>query len=89
MAWLDYRLRADPELEQLVNERLAEMELERKLAKLRQKAGLTQAELARRMGVSQPMVAKLESGRIKNLELRTLVKAVQALGARVEVRIST
>jgi hypothetical protein len=37
--------------------------------------------------VSQPYIAKLESGRVKNLELRTLVRYAAALGGRVRITI--
>ncbi len=37
-------------------------ELMRKLAEERARRGLTQAEVARQMGTSQPYVAKLEAG---------------------------
>lgn len=47
-------------------------------------AGLTQAELARRAGVSQPMVAKLENPDA-NPSIETLEKVARALGARLEV----
>ncbi len=39
------------------------------------------------MGVSQPPIAKLESGTVKNLQLRTLVRMVTALGGRLQVEI--
>jgi transcriptional regulator with XRE-family HTH domain len=38
-------------------------------------------------GTTQPYVAKLESGRIKNLGLKTLVKCATALDARLTVRL--
>ena len=61
--------------------------LEQEIIALREKLETTQTELARRMGVSQPMVAKLESGRIKNPQLRTLLKAATALGARLKIEL--
>jgi len=50
-------------------------------------SGITQRELATRMGVTQPAVAKLESGRIKNLELRTLCRWATALGGQLEISV--
>src|SRR2546428_698322 len=43
---------------------------------------------SRSLGVSQPAIAKLESGRAKNIELRTLVRAVSALGGTVKIQIT-
>jgi transcriptional regulator with XRE-family HTH domain len=39
------------------------------------------------LGTSRPYVAKLESGRVKNLGIGTLVKYARALGGTVTVRI--
>ena len=53
----------------------------------RRKAGLTQVELARRMKVSQPMVAKLERGR-GNISCDTLMKYALACGCILSITIS-
>lgn len=86
MKWMDARLAADPELARAVEERLAEMRVEQELVALREKRGLTQKELAVRIGTTQPYVAKLESGRVQNLGLKTLVKYATALGSQLTVR---
>lgn len=60
-----------------------------RLADLRQSRGVTQAELASALGVSQPNVSKIErgfdSGKGEVL-LGTLAGYVEALGGRLEVR---
>jgi predicted transcriptional regulator len=48
--------------------------------------GISQAELARRARVSQPYFAKFESGKVKNLELSTLVRIALALGLRFKIK---
>lgn len=50
----------------------------------RVRAGLTQAELAARMGTSQSAIARLEGG--AKPSLRTLEKLAQATGARLRIR---
>lgn len=55
-------------------------ELAMQLHAAREKQGLTQAELARRMGTSQSTVARLERGEIGSPNLSTLQKAAAALG---------
>jgi transcriptional regulator with XRE-family HTH domain len=50
----------------------------------RRRAGLTQADLARRLGTSQAAVAKLESHRA-NPTVETLDKALRATGHRLEL----
>jgi DNA-binding XRE family transcriptional regulator/predicted RNase H-like HicB family nuclease len=53
----------------------------------RKRAGLTQAELARRAGLSQPAVARLEDPDY-NPTLDMLERVAAALGARLEVALS-
>jgi HTH-type transcriptional regulator / antitoxin HipB len=53
----------------------------------RKRAGLTQAELARRAGLSQPAVARLEDPDY-NPTLDMLERVASALGARLEVAFS-
>lgn len=48
----------------------------------RNRAGLTQQELARKMGTTQPVVARLESGRARP-SMRTLERLAQATGSRL------
>jgi len=49
---------------------------------LRTRAGLTQEELARKMGTTQPIIARLESGRW-HPSIRTLERLAEATGARL------
>jgi ribosome-binding protein aMBF1 (putative translation factor) len=49
---------------------------------VRKRAGLTQEELARRMGTTQPVVARLESGRTRP-SMRTLERLAEATGSRL------
>jgi ribosome-binding protein aMBF1 (putative translation factor) len=49
---------------------------------VRSRAGLTQEELARRMGTTQPVVARLESGRSRP-SMRTLERLAAATGSRL------
>jgi transcriptional regulator with XRE-family HTH domain len=87
MDWIDGELRADRRLAQEVDEILGEMRLDQDLAALRERRKLTQRQVAKLLGTSQPYVAKIESGRIRNLGVGTLVKYAHALGATVTVRI--
>ncbi len=52
---------------------------------VRNRAGLTQQELARKMGTTQPVVARLESGRIRP-SMRTLERLAAATGSRLLIR---
>ena len=48
----------------------------------RNRAGLTQQELARKMGTTQPVVARLESGGTRP-SMRTLERLAKATGSRL------
>lgn len=87
MQWIDGQLERDPQLRRRVEETLNEMRIEQDLAGLREKRGLSQTQLAKVVGVSQPAIAKIESGKVKNLQLKTLVKYAAALGGSVKVEI--
>src|ERR1700722_15877643 len=49
---------------------------------VRNRAGLTQEDLARKMGTTQPVVARLESGRSRP-SMRTLERLADATGSRL------
>jgi ribosome-binding protein aMBF1 (putative translation factor) len=51
---------------------------------VRNRAGLTQAQLARKMGTTQPVVARLESGRTRP-SMRTLDRLAEATGSRLRI----
>jgi DNA-binding Xre family transcriptional regulator len=85
--WVDQQVDTDADLKRKVEEYLNEMMIEQKLAALRSRRGMTQAQLAQRLGVSQPHIAKLEAGRAKNIELHTLCRWATALGAKLSVNV--
>ena len=56
--------------------------------KARAQSGLTQAEVAERMGTTQSAIARLESASSKHSpSIATLQRYAEALGHRVEVRL--
>ena len=57
------------------------------LVTLRQRQGLTQVALAKRLKVSQPFIAKLEQAETHNFTLDTLLKVVEALNGELVVKI--
>jgi DNA-binding XRE family transcriptional regulator len=85
--WLDAQSRHDPGLRERVEARVAEMALEDDLVALRESAGVSQRALAQRLGVSQPAIAKLESGKAKNIGILTIARYAAALGGQMRVVI--
>lgn len=70
-----------------INALMTEIDLRQDLIALREAHGMTQLELAKRLGVSQPVIAKLEGGKTKDVKLSTLVRVAAALGARVKITL--
>ncbi|NNN08739.1 MAG: XRE family transcriptional regulator [Acidimicrobiaceae bacterium] len=58
------------------------------LAGWRKAVGLTQAEVARRWGRSQPQVARIEKVDFGSLTMRTLQAYVEALGGSLLISFS-
>lgn len=56
------------------------------LIKARAKAGLTQAEVAKKMGTTQSVVARIESGQ-NPPNLKTLERYANAVGRRIQVKL--
>jgi DNA-binding XRE family transcriptional regulator len=85
------RLLADPEVAAVYQEEADKKALWLQLVEARQKVGLTQAEMAGRLGVSQAQVARIEKRGYDAYTLNTLRRYVAALGGGfvLEVRVST
>lgn len=79
----------DPEFRAVYEGEAAKKELWLQLVEARQAAGLKQAELAERLGVSQAQVARIEKRGYDAHTLTTLRRYVQALGGdfSLEVRV--
>jgi DNA-binding XRE family transcriptional regulator len=80
-------LLSTPEGRATYKEETAKKELWLQLVEARQAAGLTQAELAKRLGVSQAQVARIEKCGYDAYTLNTLRRYVQALGRTLEIII--
>ena len=76
----------DPANAEEINALFARMELVEALYKARQEAGLTQQEVADRMGAKQTYVAQIERGR-KNITFSTLTKYAAACGKKVAITL--
>ena len=86
LAELKARLLEDPETRKEYEAQAPEFALARELIAARTRAGLSQAEVAARMGTSQSAVARLESGRSPP-SLRTLDRYASATGSRAVVKL--
>ena len=76
----------DPEYQEAYKALGLEFELARSVIEARTRAGLTQEQLARRMGTTQSVIARLESGRVCP-STKTLEKLAQATGTRLKISL--
>jgi len=83
---LKAELLADPATRAAYDALAPEFETARELLGARTRAGLTQSQVAERMGSTQSTVARLESGK-RAPSLRTVQRYAQAVGCRAVVRI--
>ena len=75
-----------PERQAQLEQARMEAELGRKILALRERAGLTQAQLARRLGVSAAFIADLEEAAIETDYLLWLRRVATILHKRIEIR---
>jgi transcriptional regulator with XRE-family HTH domain len=85
-ALIDELAEDDPDIALRVAAALERRELARGLADRRRAAGLTQVEIAHRMGTSQGQVTRLESG--ADTRLSTVARYAAALGVKVDWTIT-
>lgn len=86
LAQLKTELLADPTTKGEYDALGAEFEMARELIAARSRAGLTQADVAQRMGTTQSVIARLEGGK-RHPSMRTVQRYAQACGARAVVRL--
>ncbi len=76
----------DPARQQRFEEEVANREIASQIRSLRQKAGLSQAALARRIGTQQSVISRLEDADYEGHSLAMLNRIATALKQRVEIR---
>ncbi len=75
----------DKEFKRLYELECAKVALAQKIAELREEKHLRQADLAKRLGVSQQFISQIETGEEKNLTLETMVKIAKSLGRGLNI----
>ncbi len=83
---LKKKWQTDSEFREAYDALKPELHLARRLIAARSRAGLSQTEVARRMGTTQSTVARLESGQ-RLPAMSSLQRYANAIGHRLEVRL--
>lgn len=78
------KYKSDNEFQRMYREEKELLDVALKIAKTRKQKKLTQGELARKVGMHQSAIARIESGE-ENITLQTLIKITNALDKRVRV----
>lgn len=84
-SYLDQQL-ANPTVRQAYEEESQVLSIGLELAKLRKQRGLTQAELAEKIGTSTPQLSRTER-RPENVNMRTLIRYAEAVGMNLDIRL--
>ena len=79
----DLKARMSPEARARVEARTKDMIAEMLLTEIRQLVGLTQEDVAKKLGIKQPTLSKLESQ--DDMYISTMRRLVEALGGKLEM----
>ena len=82
----DRYVAGDPKREKEYEEEVVNAEIARKIYQLRVQAGLTQQELAERVGASKSAICRLEDADYEGHSLSMLKRIAAAVDNRVEIR---
>ena len=76
----------DPQFKKAWHDLNAEFELLESMIKAREEAGLTQEQLAKKIGTKQPALSRLERGGFKKATVETLNKIAKALDTQLVIK---
>jgi ribosome-binding protein aMBF1 (putative translation factor) len=76
----------DPEMQRMFEEEMAKREIGTEIYQLREKTGLSQAQLAKRVGTTQSVISRLEDADYEGHSLAMLTRIAAAVEQRVEIR---
>jgi len=77
----------DPEFKKAWEDLDPEFQVLKAMIKAREKTGISQAELARRVGTKQSVISRLEHGALSKATLETIKKMADALDMRLEIKL--
>ncbi|MCC6158917.1 MAG: XRE family transcriptional regulator [Deltaproteobacteria bacterium] len=75
----------DPEFAAVFEEEKGKIDLAIKILKVRQAAGLSQKDLAARIGTTQSVIARMENPEYAGYSIRMLRRIAAALGTRLSI----
>ena len=85
---IDHFIGEDEELREMVRQEVLNAEIGQMIYEARTKAGLTQTQLANRLGTTQSVISRLESADYEGHSLSMLQRIAEVLGQKLELRLS-
>ena len=84
--YIDKRKKKDPEFAEGFEQGYREFKIGVLLKQAREQAGLSQEELAKRLGTKKTAISRIEN-HAQDIKLSTIQKVARALGKNLEVRL--
>jgi transcriptional regulator with XRE-family HTH domain len=84
---IDNFIGEDEELREMVRQEVLNAEIGQLIYDARTKTGLTQKQLADRLGTTQSVISRLESADYEGHSLSMLRRIAEALGQKLELRL--
>ena len=86
--YLQEKIKSKPKLKEELEKVDRAVEIAYQIYTLRKKSGLTQSQLAKKIGVSQSNIARIENADYNHYTMRTLDKVAKGLGADLNIFIN-
>ena len=83
-SWVDEKLK-DPKFRKGFLEEFEKLSIGEQLVRLRLQAGLTQVQVAKRIGTTASAISRYENAEYDRYEIQTLRKIVEACGGQLKV----
>jgi predicted XRE-type DNA-binding protein len=83
-SWLDEKLK-NPKFRKKFDEEFEKLSIGEQLVRLRLQSGLTQAQVAKRVGTTASAISRYENAEYDRYEIQTLRKIVEACGGEFQV----
>jgi len=82
--WLDKKI-SNKSFKKSFEEEYERLSIGKELLKIRKQAGLTQAQVAKKIGTTASAISRYENATYDRYELQTLKKIVEACGAKLQL----